>query len=223
MENFVDMNVIEANKLARKKSFNMVVSDSTFVVGKEGGTIVLQNPKAGAEVKKGRKVYVTITKFDPDKIKVSELPVLYGNDFNQKMVELGYKGLKCKIRTKKFDRGEPNHILEVYYKGKLIVDQIIVESDVAINKGETLEFIVSEREGGEFIIPKLTCLTLDEAEFLLSSQELAIGEITEKGAITDRGSSYILLQEPHFDGLTKVAMGSKINVTIAQGKSLNCK
>ena len=223
MQNFVDMDVVDAHKLAKKKSFNMVISDSTFIVGKPGGLVLLQNPKAGAEVKEGRKVYVTITKFDPDKIKVSELPVLYGNDFNQKMAELSYRGIKCKIRSKKYDPGDPNHILEVYYKDQLIISNSVLKSDAKINKGDVLEFVVSDKGGGEIIIPKLVCLTLEEAEFLLSSQNLSIGEITEKGAITDKNAAYIWVQEPAFDDVSKISMGSSINVTIAQSKPGSCR
>ena len=111
MVDLVNKNIDEAREEAEDQSFNLIVTDSVFVVGKKGGIILDQNPKANAEVKEGRKVYVTITKYDPDKIMVSELPLLYGNDFSQKSVELKHRGLLSKIRGKKYDAGDPNLIL----------------------------------------------------------------------------------------------------------------
>ena len=113
--------------------------------------------------------------------------------------------------------------LEVYYKDQLIISNSVLKSDAKINKGDVLEFVVSDKGGGEIIIPKLVCLTLEEAEFLLSSQNLSIGEITEKGAITDKNAAYILVQEPAFDDVSKISMGSSITVTIAQSKPGSCR
>ena len=150
------------------------------MVGKEGGIVLDQNPKPKSEVKEGRKVYVTITKYDPDKVLVSELPLLYGNDYSQKSVELRHRGILTKIRGKKYDSGDPNHILEVYYKDELIIDQSVLKGNVKINKGESLEFVVSDREGGEITIPDLVCYSLSEAEFVLEQHNLLKGELTSK-------------------------------------------
>ncbi len=207
---------------AEDQSFNLVITDSVFVVGKKGGIILDQNPKANAEVKEGRKVYVSITKFDPDKILVSELPLLYGNDFSQKSVELKHRGILSRIKGKKYDAGDPNHILEVYYKGQLIIDQNVVKGGVSIDKGDELEFIVSDKEGGEITIPDLICYTLSEAEFLLEQHNLELGEITLKGSIRDSSAAFIMDQQPAYDGITKIPMQSKINITVVSGRPAKC-
>jgi beta-lactam-binding protein with PASTA domain len=222
MPTLVKKNIYEAAELAEDKSFQIVVFDSIFKLGVPGGTVLSQNPAGGSEVKSGRKVYVTITKYAPEKIKVKDLPILYGNDFNQKMNELEYRGLKSKIVGRKYDPGEPNHILEVYYKGQLIIGQDILRSNVEINKGEELEFIVSDKGSGEVVVPQLECLTLLEAEFLLEGSKLIIGDIQERGTISDRSAAYILTQEPVFDGVTKIPMGSQVNVVIVATKPANC-
>lgn len=222
MPDFVKTHILEAVEVAEDNSFQIVVADSIFKLGVKGGTVLNQNPRAGAEVKSGRKVYVTISKFTPDKVKVNDLPVLYGNDFNQKLAELGYRGFKGKIVGKKYDPGEPNHILEVYYKGKLIINQDVFLGDIEISKGEELEFIVSDKGSGEITIPQLECLTLSEAEFILESSKLMLGDVQQRGSISDRNSSYIMTQEPIFDGITKVPMGSRINITIMEDRPANC-
>ena len=200
----------------------MIVSDSIFVIGEKGGKILKQNPEAGDEVKENRKVYVTVTKYNADKIKVSKLPILYGNDYSQKKTELEYRGIKSEIKDRKYDPGEPNHILEVYYNEELIIDKDKIASDVEIEKGGTLAFVISDRGGGEIKIPLLQCMPMAEAEFILEQSKLSVGNVLEKGEITDRLSAFVLAQNPPADGSSKLAMGSSVDLTIVQEKPEQC-
>lgn len=222
LPNLVGLGVYKAADLAEDSDFALIVTDSVFKLGTVGGTVLSQNPKAGAEVKSGRKIYVTIAKFTADKIKVGDLPVLYGNDFNQKITELGYRGLRGKVIGRKYDAGEPNHILEVFYKGKLIINQDQLLESVEISKGDELEFVVSDRGSGEITIPNLICLDLAGSEFLLISSKLEIGEVQQKGTITDKFTAYVIDQEPKYDGVSKIPMGSRINVIISQSQPADC-
>jgi UDP-N-acetylmuramate--alanine ligase len=222
MVNITGKTLQQASDLIDDHSFQLVVTDSTFVIGKSGGIILDQNPKPGSEVKEGRKIYVTITKLDPDKILVSELPLLYGNDFIQKSVELKHRGILAVIKSKKYDSGDPNHILEVYYKNQLIIDKNIIRNELKINKGDELEFVVSDRDGGEISVPDLSCSSVSEIEFLLQQFNLEIGEITAKGSIKDTASAFVIDQDPKFDGITKIPMNSKINIIIVSAKPSKC-
>jgi beta-lactam-binding protein with PASTA domain len=222
MVNITGKTLGEASSLIKKNSFQIIVMDSAFIIGKAGGIIIDQNPKPNAEVKEGRKIYITITKHDPDKISVSELPLLYGNDFVQKSIELKQHGILTSIKAKKYDSGDPNHILEVYYKDQLIIDNTILRKEVRIDKGSTLEFVVSDKAGGEISIPDLICSSIAEIDFLLQQSNLEIGEITTKGVIPDTSAAYVLDQDPKYDGITKIPMKSKINLTIIANKPTKC-
>lgn len=218
----IDEEYSVARKTAKKQSFNLVVTDSVYLIGKEGGLIQKQNPSAGAMVKENRKIYVTMTKFTPDKIKVKDLPTLYGNDFSQKKTELEYRGIKSTIKGRKYDPGEPNHILEVYYEDNLIINKDKFEGDIDIDKGGTLEFVVSDRGGGEITIPSVVCMTYNEAEFLLEQSKLKMGIVNKKGEIMDQTEAYVLSQNPPYDGISKISMGSSIDVTIVGTKPDQC-
>jgi eukaryotic-like serine/threonine-protein kinase len=222
MVNITGKTLKEASNIISKNSFQLIVIDSVFMVGKQGGLILDQNPKPNAEVKEGRKIYISITKHDPDKILVSELPLLYGNDFVQKSIELKQRGIMTSIKAKKYDSGDPNHILEVYYNDQLIIDNNVIRKDVKIDKGSTLEFVVSDKAGGEINIPDLICSSVAEIEFLLQESNLEIGEITTKGNIPDTAAAFILDQDPKFDGISKIPMKSKINLTIIANKPTKC-
>lgn len=222
MPDFSQMEVRDARKLADKNSFNLIVTDSIFLVGVQGGLIQNQNPKAGSQVKEGRKVYVTSTKYNPDKILVKDLPTLYGSDFSQKQTELGYRGLKSVIKDRKYDSGEPNHILEVYYKGKLIINSDVIKENVKIDVGETLEFVVSDKSGGQVTIPNLVCTTLLEARFYLESAELNLGNVIKTESIDEEGKLFIISQNPPYDGVSKIEMGKDISVTVSTTRPADC-
>ena len=144
------------------------------------------------------------------------------NDFSQKKTELEYRGIKSTIKDRKYDPGEPNHILEVYYNGKLIIDKDVFESEIEIDKGGTLQFTVSDKGGGELTIPSIICMKYGEAEFLLEQSKLKLGDINIKGDIENKEEAFVLAQNPPYDGISKIAMGSSINITLVKEKPDQC-
>jgi beta-lactam-binding protein with PASTA domain len=103
-----------ASSDAEARTFRMHVLDSIYVVGKRGHEIIQQNPPPGSLVKENRTIYVTITKKSVDKVPVSRLPILYGKDYGRKKRELyqSYQ-IESEVVGRRFDPGEPDHILEV--------------------------------------------------------------------------------------------------------------
>ncbi len=219
---FIGMNLDDANELAGDRDFEIVVNDSVFVVGKPGGLITDQNPKPLSLVKENRKIYVTVTKYGTETIKVADLPTLYGNAFDQKKTELKYREIECVIKDYAYDPGEPNHILEVWYKDDMIISKDVRKGEVEIPKGGTLQFIVSRRDGGDVTIPDLRCLNGEEARFLLESSKLKMGDISKKGVIEPDVEFFIISQSPPYDGISNIKMGEKINVTVAATKPADC-
>jgi len=211
----------QANALLEEHNFELIVNDSVFVVGKPGGIITEQNPKPSSLVKENRKIYVTVTKYTTETIRVKDLPILYGNAYEQKKTELSYRDINTKIKAYAYDPGEPDHILEVWYKGEKIISSDVVMEDVAIDKGGLLEFVISKSEGGEVAIPNLRCLTLEEAKFVIESARLEVGDITYKGS---GGSTvYVINQSPIHDGTSILQMGEKISMTVSATKPADCQ
>lgn len=219
---FIGMDINDAVDKAETGDFEIVVADSIFVVGKTGGIITDQNPKPLSFVKEGRKVYVTVTKFGVETIKVSELPTMYGNAFDQKKTELKYRDIECVIKDYMYDPGEPNHILEVWYNGELIISRDVKRDEVEISKGGTIECIVSRKDGGDVVIPDLRCLDLEEAKFLLQSSKLEIGDIIKKGAFEPDAIFYVIAQSPQYDGISDIKMGEKVVLTVSPIKPSDC-
>ena len=223
LPDYIGEYIKDAEKDAKDKTFDIIVNDSVHIVGKKGGLIREQNPKPGSMVKENRKIYVTVTKHQADKIKVGELTELYGRDYNRKKNELAYKNINCVVKSRRYDSGEPDHILEVWYKGQRIIGGSKDLKNVEIEIGDTLEFVLSSDGGGEQTIPNLVCKKLSEARFELEILKLEIGRIGEIGDISNMDDAYIVSQSPEPSIVDKISMGESINVTISTEKPAKCQ
>lgn len=212
----------DAARDARKKKFRMSVLDSIHILGKPGGEILKQNPTPHSLVKQKRMIYVTITKRSPDKILSGRLPEMYGKNYDRKKKELAeHFQIKSKVVDSRFDPGEAGQILEVRYKGKVIMDNRGRDNDVQIEKGDILDFVISEKSGGYVLVPSLICKTYEEAQFLLENLGLVVGDIIEKGVIENMSSAYIVDQEPDED--EEIMMETPIRITVTQNKPGMCE
>jgi len=215
----------EAYDDAKSKSFELVVNDSIHIVGKAGGLVWSQNPPAGSEVKENRKIYVDVTKYTADKIDYLSLGILYGQEYDRISNSLKSRKIKTNIKAYKPDNSEPDHILEVYYKGQLIDGKNVAESSkrkIKIDKGDELEFVLSKRGGFEIPVPDVTCRTLSQARAFLQFSKLKVGKINQQGAITDAENAYVIQQFPNTNSTSTVLTGSTFDLTIQQEKPKNC-
>lgn len=222
LPDFTGMNLQEAKNLAEDSDFQLIVDDSVHIVGKPGGEILTQNPKPESPVKEGRKVYLSVTKYNADVFMSARLPQLYGQRYDLKAKELEtlFK-LKCNIKAYAYDPGPKDHILEVQHNGKPIENAKGKNKRVEIAKGDQLDFILSKREGGRVEVPDLICKQLEAAKFLCQAARLGIGEIVETGDITDLSNAYVYDQIPKPGG-EKVDMGSAVQIFISQNKPETC-
>ena len=216
---------VEAQNDANDKSFELIINDSIHIVGKPGGIVWTQNPPAGSLVKENRKIYVDVTKYTADRIDYTSLGNLYGQEYERISSALSTRKIKTTIKGYKPDNGEPDHILEVYYKGKLIDGRNIEEVQkrgIKIDKGDVLDFVLSKRGGFESPMPDVTCRTLSQARAFLKFSKLNLGSIEKIGAITDIENAYVIDQNPNSITSETVLTGSSFDLTIQQEKPKGC-
>ncbi len=224
LPDFNDMHLRDASILATEKTFQIIVNDSTHIVGMPGGVIINQNPKAGSQVKENRKIYVTATKYQSDLIRMKSLPELYGREYELKRKELSHLKINTRVKDYKYDPGEPDHVLEVYYKDKLIVSGEDRDNDLKIEKGGTLDFVLSKRSGLSIQIPDLRCQTLAAAQFLLEDgARLRVGVVREEGEIDDVSSAYIIQQYPPYEEDATMQIGNAIDLIVTAEKPEDCQ
>jgi beta-lactam-binding protein with PASTA domain len=211
---------------ADDRSFEIVITDSVFFVGEEGGIIKRQNPKPGSKAKEGRKIYVTVTKYQAEMVSISALPPLYGEDYEIKSRELAVGfDLKTDIIDETFDPGPEGHIMKVLHKGQLIVSEEHRNDSYEIERGGKLSVIVSKSSGGLIEVPDLRCKTLQEARFQLSALQLSLGEIELIGATDNMDQAYVTDQAPFpqtEEGAAKVERGSSMNLWISPIRPSYC-
>ena len=87
---FSNMTVVEAEQAADKAGVRVEVKDSVFVKRMKRGAVYRQNPVAGAKVKDGRRVVLTINAVNAKKV---TMPNLVGLSLRQAKAELMSRGL----------------------------------------------------------------------------------------------------------------------------------
>ncbi|MCB0600875.1 MAG: PASTA domain-containing protein [Saprospiraceae bacterium] len=221
LPDYTEMSLLDAEKDAKHRDFEIVVSDSVHIVEKPGGIILQQNPAPHSLVKKDRKVYVTVTKYKPDKINLEDLGKLYGNAFNSIQDMLKGYHIQARIRDYRYDPFGENIILEVWYNGQVIVNKEGVRANTQIDKGGTLEFILSKSNDAVVKTPKLVCLTYAESIFITKGYQLALKMDKEyEYAPEDLDNAYVYKQYPSPD--SRILMGDTVIVYLTTIKPADC-
>ena len=218
VENYIGISTQEAIAKAGQKGFDVVISDSVFLVGQRPDMVKSQNPAPNAEVKDGRTIYLTITKAKADLI---NLPILSGgnDDYAFYTKKLEMLGITARIARKETDpQLEDGTIKDIMVDGKSVLDQIA--GGYKVPMGSTVDFVVSQREGDDTTAPDLTCKTADEASFLLQASHLGLGAITKDGTVTNQNTAFVVQQAP--EAGTKLKKGQAINISLTQMKPKEC-
>jgi beta-lactam-binding protein with PASTA domain len=203
----------EAKKKASRHDLDVAIADSIYQIDKPAGLVILQDPKPGDRVKENRTIYLTVTKNNPDLLK---LPSLRGNDdFERYSKTLKSLGLKPRITSTVFDEKlEQNTIVTVQYRGEDITRKIDIGAGVQVNMGEFIDFVVSSgAEGLVAEVPDLGCMTLDAAREALQPTGKTIKSIQHIGQITREDDAYVLRYNVN---------GDEIDVYVVQKRPATC-
>jgi beta-lactam-binding protein with PASTA domain len=218
--NFVGMTLEEAQKKAKNRSFNLVVSDSVYRSDKPAFTILEQNPKPQWRVKEDRTIYLMVVKAVAENVLLPD--IAGGNDdFEQYAKKLDLQQIKAEIVSRKFDPIlEPNTIMEVIYDNDTITNRL--RYGVKLPKGSTVLFVVSERENSMIEIPDVVCKKVDAAKFLISTSNLNLGNIVKDNSVLDEDDAYVWKQEPTYQAGMTMRIGEQVTIYITGKKPNGC-
>ncbi len=107
-------NVEEAMKILSSGTMKSVVTDSNYVKGLPAGMVLEQTPAAGARVKEGRTVYLTIT---TTSVPLIQLPDIIDNS-SIRQAEAKLKSIGFKLTEPELVPGEQDWVYGVKYRGK---------------------------------------------------------------------------------------------------------
>ncbi len=214
------MKVEDAIKKAKTRNLQIVVNDSIFIVDEEPGIVLEQAPRAFSRVKKNRKIYLTVTKTNPDLVTLPDLAGTY--DYSQYAKKLNVLGIKLRIRERVFNnKYEENTILNLYYKDEKISEEAL-KRGVKIPMGNVVEVVVTEQTSGRVALPNLVCRTYSAAEFLVTGNNLLLGKVSLDNTVTDKVNAYVYKQEPAYEPGSTIRMGQIMNIFLTQNRPAKC-
>jgi eukaryotic-like serine/threonine-protein kinase len=202
----------EAEQLLTSAGLLALVVDSMHSNEAPKGSVLGQDPRAGSEVKPGRKVYLTMNAIQP---KMVNVPTLVDLSKRQALSVLDIVGL----RVREFrHRPDPctDCVLEALYKGAPI------QPDTRIPQGEQLVLVLGSGPGNQLVpLPDLYGQDLAAARGTLTAVSLGVGALFCEGCntATDSALARVYRQLPS-TSTTSVALGSNVDIWLSTSTDL---
>lgn len=165
---FTNMTVAEAHEVAREGHVGVKVTDSVFVRRLGAGVIYRQSPKAGATVKRGRSIFLTINSIVPRKV---VMPNLVGYSLNEARSELNNRGLTLGKLSYTQDIAT-NNVLRQTVRGRTVRpgDLVVSGSEVDLTLGLS-------SDGRTTTVPKVIGMKYIRAVDALHDRSLNVGRV----------------------------------------------
>lgn len=188
---FSGMSFEQAEKAARKGSFDLAVNDSVYVIGYPGGVILDQIPVAGTEVKSGRRIFVTLNSFGRKSVRI---PYVKGYSLRQAVSNLQLAGLEVEKIIYRQDIAT-NEVLGQQYKGASVEPHSRIEAP----QGSGVTLIVGLNSDDPLpVMPKLVGLSLGEAKNRIWESGMNVGKLSfdEDISLVERNDARVYSQIP---------------------------
>lgn len=184
--------------------------DSVYQLDKEAGIVIEQDPDPNTNVKLNRTIYLTIITRRAPRVR---FPEIVNKTYLEVAATLSNYGLKLGDTSYVADVAK-NVVLKFIYNGREI------RPGEEIPKGTRINLVLGDGRGAsEVDIPNLIGLTLGEARMALMGASLQLGTINFQGSGRDTLNSKIIRQYPApVDSLSKISIGSSINIILSGGK-----
>ncbi len=205
---FSGMTIEEAQHAGKSASLRIEINDSLYVPAYPGGVILEQNPAAGAQVKSGRRIFVTINSYRQKRVTI---PYVTGFSLRQAKSNLEVAGLSIDRLIYREDMAA-NNVLEEQYNGRVILPGNKVEAEI----GSGITLIVG-LGGAEAIqtVPRLAGFPLREAQSRLWEVGFNVGKITRDADINllNEKEAKVSAQSPMAG--TRLELGSAVGFTLS--------
>jgi beta-lactam-binding protein with PASTA domain len=206
---FNNMLITQLDSVVEANNIRYVIIDTIFDRSRVKGIVINQDPDPFTNVKKNRKIYLTINSLQSEKV---TFPDIYDLSLQQAIRKLKNNGLevgKLEYRA----NIATNKVLDYKVNGiKVEIGQVLYEGtivDLVIGKGLSAERV---------IVPNLIGLTRMEANIIVKLTSLNIGsEIF--ASVEDSSSAVIYKQFPIGNDDNTLNIGSAIDLFFNQAKT----
>ena len=133
--NVKNKNIVEDEMILNESTMKCVVVDSNYVKGVPEGMVLEQIPVAGAKVKEGRTIYLTIT---TTSVPLVQLPDIIDNS-SIRQAEAKLKSMGFKLTEPELVPGEQDWIYGIKYRGRDLKsgDKVPNEAMLTLCVGDT--------------------------------------------------------------------------------------
>lgn len=164
MPYLVGKKINEAERILSNLDLNLAKVNELYSEQFENGVVINQIPRAGETIKKGRDVYLTISKG----VAQVDVPNLIGQNIRNARFLIKNQGLEV---------GFISYINDERYGVDTVIAQTPLPNSKA-NYGKTIDLVVSSGSVYQVKVPYLEGLNLENALNLLRESELDVGTIT---------------------------------------------
>ena len=202
------MTVEEAKHAGKGSSLRIEINDSLYVPAYPGGVILEQNPVAGAQVKSGRRVFVTINSY---RQKMVTIPYVTGFSLRQAKSNLEMAGLGIDKLIYQNDIAT-NNVLEERYNGKIIHPGSKMQAEMGA--GITLVVGLGSDATAQ-AVPRLAGFSAREAKSRLWEAGFNVGKITRDAGINllNEKEARVSTQSPAAG--TRLGLGTAVGFTLS--------
>ena len=203
---FRGMSVPEAAAAAADAGITVVVTDSVYVRRMDPGAVYMQIPKAGSDVKAGRKIRLTTNTMHPSEV---YMPSLVGSSLRQAKSELERSGLELGRLIYVRDMAT-NYVLRQQYRGTDVAPGAPLSSGTAIN------LVLGLSDDDSTAVPDVTGVRYRDAVSIIQDNSLNIGSLHFDSSVrtySDSLSALVYAQSPRSDSLS-VRRGTGVSLSL---------
>jgi len=212
--NLAGLTVDEVDDVTSSRRLRYEVVDSVFSTEMPRGTVLKQNPKANSQVKKNRKIFLTMNAIN---LEMVAMPRLVGLSIRQARLALQNAGLSLGDIEYRPDYAI-NNVLQ-----QMLNDSVINEG-TEITKGVVIDLVLGMGLSSETTrVPDLSGLGLEEATGMIADYYLNIGAVTYDESMEDEEDSaqvFIWRQYPEFDEFKRLNMGMEVDIWLTIDSTL---
>lgn len=207
---FTNLSVKSADSLARENGVGVKVVDSVFVKRLQAGVVYRQTPKAGAKVKKGRSIFLTINSIVPRKV---VMPNLYGYSVTEARAELKNRGLNL---------GKLNYVRDIATNtvlGQFCGGRELSAGDLVVNGSDIDLKVGVGSEDNTTVVPRVIGMKYVSAVDALHDRFLNTGKVSfDPNIKTYADSVDAVVYKQDIMGVTK-SLGTPVNIYLTLDKS----
>jgi len=207
--NFAGLSVEIAKRDAKERFLQIEVIDSLFLPNHPRGVVLRQIPQAGENVKKNRRILVTINSVMPRKVKA---PSLVGFSLRQAKAELSSQNLQLGTLYYENDFATNTVLEQMFMKVALLPGTPIdAYSVIDLVLGVDPEYNIA-------YVPNLLGLSYEIAKDIITDHYLNVGVVRFDSKVqtaSDSLAAIVIRQDPTTSNTFVYNMGSLVNLTLS--------